>query len=243
MRSVRNRSSQPMISGLEGRLLVSGTAVPLEAHAHPAVLAALTYAGATPDTLAVAKARTTATARLTTITDVVQTNDSEGNGSVLKKPHFHAEDARPTLAQLNAIAAAGDHGKRDFILTAKNKRAININTRATHVLVIDHNGKLGAGPIPGPPSSRLNTTPAIKRVPGHTPTVTVTHLASKKSTTLQNPTRAIANHGKELQVVIPLPATSLGPSHHRYPCRPDNVQSGSTTIARSGPEFQDIHVG
>ena len=71
--------------------------------------------------------------------------------------------------------------------------------RATYVFGIDRNGNLPSGPFPGRPNIKFDATVAIKIVPGQTSTVTVTDIANKTSTIVQDPAldfATIAKHEK-----------------------------------------------
>jgi hypothetical protein len=84
---------------------------------------------------------------------------------------------------------------------------------------------------------------AIKIVPGQAPTVTVSDLAKKTSTTLQNPASQIS--GRKIDVEIAgnlLPSAGLSPSHYRYNLWPADGLGGSTNIASFAPESHDITV-
>ena len=88
------------------------------------------------------------------------------------------------------------------------------------------------------------TTIVIKIVPGQSPTVTVTDMTNKTSTTVQD--SALQISGKKIGVVIAgslLPSTGLAPSHYRYDFWPEDGLAGSTNIASFAPEFHDIQVG
>ena len=106
------------------------------------------------------------------------------------------------------------------------------------------NGHLPTGPFPGRPNIRFDATIVIKIVPGQSPTVTVTDLTNKTSTTVQD--SALQISGKTIGVVVAgslLPSTGLAPSHFRYNFWPEDGQAGSTNIASFAPEFHDIRVG
>ena len=121
--------------------------------------------------------------------------------------------------------------------------AINPNVTATYVFGVDRNGHLPTGPFPGRPNIRFDATIVIKIVPGQSPTVTVTDLANKTTTTVQD--SALQISGKKIGVVIAgslLPSTGLAPSHYRYDFWPADGLAGSTNIASFAPEFHDIQV-
>ena len=125
-----------------------------------------------------------------------------------------------------------------------NQGAINPNVLATYVFGVDRNGNLPTGTFPDRPNIRFDATVAIKIVPGKSPTVVVTDLANKTTTTVQDPTLQIS--GKKIRVVIPgslLPSTGLTPSQFRYNFWPEDGLAGSTNIASFAPELHDIRVG
>jgi hypothetical protein len=171
--------------------------------------------------------------------------DFEHNGTVVKTPRFYEDYVGPRLAQLDVVRATGTL-LRDgsFRFLSVNQGLIDPNVRATYVIGVDRNGHLPNGPFPGRPDIRFDATVAIKIVPGHSPTVTVTDLANKASTTLQNPALQIS--GRKIEVEIAgslLPSTGLAPSHFRYDFWPVDGLPGSTNIASFAPEFHDIQVG
>ena len=91
---------------------------------------------------------------------------------------------------------------------------------------------------------RFDATVAVKIVPGESPTVVVTDLANKTTTTVQAPNLKIS--GKQIKVVIPgslLPSTGLARSQFRYDFWPEDGLAGSTNIASFAPNTHDIRVG
>ncbi len=179
------------------------------------------------------------------VAEVRHERDSEHNGTVVKTPMFYEDYVGPRLAQLDVVKATGTL-LRDgsFRFLGVNKGVINPNVRATYVIGVDRSGHLAAGSFPGRPNIRFDATIAIKIVPGQSPTVTVTDLANKTSTTL--PGSALQISGKKVEVVVPgslLPSTGLSPSHYRYDFWPEDGLAGSTNIASFAPEFHDIQVG
>ena len=125
-----------------------------------------------------------------------------------------------------------------------NRGAIDPNVTATYVFGVDRNGQLPTGPFPDRPNIRFDATVAVKLVPGHAPTVTVTDLAKKTSTTL--PDSALRIAGKSVSVTVPgslLPSTGLAPKQYRYNFWPEDGLAGSTNIASFAPETHDIRVG
>jgi hypothetical protein len=177
--------------------------------------------------------------------EVRSARDFEHNGTVVKSPHFYEDYVGPPLAQLDAVSATGEL-QRDgsFRFLGVNQGVIHGNVRATYVFGVDRSGKLPAGPFPGRPNIRFDATLVIKMVPGQSPTVTVTDLANKTSTTVQDPELQIS--GRRIGVVIPgnlLPSTGLAPSQFRYDYWPEDGLAGSTNIASLAPESHDVRVG
>jgi hypothetical protein len=171
--------------------------------------------------------------------------DIEHNGTVTEKPQFYEDYVGPRLAQLKAVSATGQL-RRDgnFLFLGEVRGAINPNAVATDVFGIDRSGKLPTGPFPDRPNIRFDATAVIKIVPGQAPTVTVTDMANKTSTIVQNPELQIK--GPAISVVIPgnlLPSTGLAPSHYRYSFWPADGLAGSTNIASFAPNSHDIQVG
>jgi hypothetical protein len=177
--------------------------------------------------------------------EVKRDRDSERNGTVVKTPNFYEDYVGPRLAQLDVVRASGQL-LRDgsFRFLGVNQGAISPNMRATYVFGIDRNGKLPTGPFPDRPNIRFDATVAIKIVPGLAPTVIVTDLVNKTSTTV--PDSALRISGSKDEVVIPGPlllSTGVAPSHFRYNFWPEDGLPGSTNIASFAPEFHDIRVG
>ena len=112
----------------------------------------------------------------------------------MKRPMFYEDYVGPRLAQLDVVRATGKL-LRDgsFRFLGVNQGVINPNVRATYVFGVDRSGNLPTGPFPDRPNIRFDATVVIKIVPGQSPTVTVTDLANKTSTTVQN--AALADHG------------------------------------------------
>jgi hypothetical protein len=146
------------------------------------------------------------------------------------------------LAVVRATGTLLRNGSFRFI--GMNQGVIKPNVRATYVIGVDRSGSLSTGRFPGRPDIRFDATVAIKIVPGQSPTVVVTDLANKTTTTVQDPALRIS--GRQFQVVIPgglLPSTGLTPSHYRFDLWPEDGLAGSTNIASFAPEFHDIQVG
>jgi hypothetical protein len=171
--------------------------------------------------------------------------DLEHNGTVVKTPRFYEDYVGPRLAQLDVVKATGELLRDgNFRFLGVNLGVIDPNVRATYVFGVDRSGHLPVGPFPGRPDIRFDATVVIKIVPGQSPTVTVTDLANKTSTTVQDSNLQIS--GKKIEVVIAgslLPSTGLAPSHFRYDFWPEDGLAGSTNIASFAPEFHDIQVG
>jgi hypothetical protein len=177
--------------------------------------------------------------------EVGHAHDTEHNGTVVKTPAFYEDYTGPQLAQLNAVKATGTLLRNgNFRFIGVNQRAINPGVTATYVVGVDRNGNLPTGPFPDRPDIRFDATVAVKLVAGHAPTVTLTNLATKASTTLQD--SALRISGRSLSVVVPgslLPSTGLSPSQYRYDFWPEDGLAGSTNIASFAPETHDIRVG
>jgi hypothetical protein len=179
------------------------------------------------------------------LAEVRQERDFEHNGTVVKRPEFYEDYVGPRLAQLDAVKATGTLLRNgSFRFLGVNRGVINPNVRATYVFGVDRNGHLPIGPFPGRPNIGFDATVVIKIVSGQAPTVTVTDLANKTSTTVQD--SALQISGKKIGVVIPgslLPSTGLAPSHYRYDFWPEDGLAGSTNIASFAPGVRDIPVG
>jgi hypothetical protein len=169
---------------------------------------------------------------------------SEHNGTVVQTPRFYEDYVGPRLAQFDAVKATGTLLRNgSFRFLGVNQGVINPNVRATYVFGIDRNGNLPTGPFPGRPNIRFDATVAIKIVPGQSPTVVVTDLTNKTTTTVQDPALEIT--GRKVQVAIAgslLPSTGLAPSHFRYAYWPEDGLAGSTHIGSFAPDFRDIRV-
>jgi hypothetical protein len=170
--------------------------------------------------------------------------DSEHNGTVVKTPKFYEDYVGPRLAQLNVVSATGTLlSDGNFRFLGVTQGAINPTVRATYVIGVDRSSNLPAGSFPDRPNIRFDATVAIKIAPGEAPSVTVTDLAHKTSTTL--PDTALQISGRKISVVVPgslLPSTGLTPSHYRYDFWPEDGLAGSTNIASFAPESHDIRV-
>ena len=172
--------------------------------------------------------------------------DVEHNGTVVKTPKFYEDYVGPRLAQLNVVSATGTLLRDgNFRFLGVTQGTINPNVRATYVVGVDRSGKLPTGSFPDRPNIRFDATVAIKIVPGKSPTVVVTDIANKTSTTVPNSALQIA--GRSIQVVIPgslLPSTGLPPSQFRFNYWPENPDPALTEpIASFTPEFNDAQVG
>jgi hypothetical protein len=176
--------------------------------------------------------------------EVRHVRDSEHDGTVVKTPRFYEDYVGPRLAQLNVVSATGLLRNGNFSFAGVVQGKINPSVRATYVFGVDRGGSLPVGPFPDRPNIRFDATIAIRIVPGQSPTVVLTDIAHKTTTTVQDPSLDIS--GKKLSVVIPgslLPSTGLAPSHYRFNLWPVHGLSGSTNIASFAPEFHDIRVG
>ncbi len=176
--------------------------------------------------------------------EVQRQQDIEHNGTVIEKPQFYEDYVGPRLAQLEAAKATGTllrDGSFKFVGMVRG--AINPNVLATYVVGVDRSGKLPTGPFPGRPNIRFDATVAIKIVPGKSPTVVVSDLANKTTTTVLDPLLKIS--GKSISVTVPgslLPSTGLTPSHFQYNFWPEDGLAGSTNIASFAPATHDIRV-
>jgi hypothetical protein len=179
------------------------------------------------------------------VAEVRRPHDSEHNGTVVRTPSFYEDYVGPQLAQLEVVKATGQL-LRDgsFRFVGVNLGAIDPNVRATYVIGVDRNGHLPTGPFPDRPNIRFDATVAIKIVPGKAPTVVVTDIANKTTTTL--PDSMLQISGRKIEVLVPgslLPSTGLAPSHYRYNFWPEDGLAGSTNIASFAPDTHDIRVG
>jgi hypothetical protein len=236
-RPARRRSVSPSLEGLDRRcLLSSGVSHPLA----PLAAEVMHQGHAMTAEVMHQVHLTTAHAGV-----VLQRNDIEFNGIVVKSPNFYEDYVGPKLSQLDAVAAVGQIlPNGSFLFAGVNQGAIDPNVKATYVFGIDRSGKLPTGPFPGRPDIQFDATVVVKLVPGQAPTVTVNDLAHKTVTTIQNPSLAIANN--VVAVNIPrnlLPSTGLTPSHYQYAYWAEDGLAGSTHIASFAPEFHDIRVG
>lgn len=184
-------------------------------------------------------------ARASHAAEVRSLQDFEHDGTVVKRPRFYEDYVGPRLAQLDVVSASGQLlPNGNFRFRGVNQGAINPNVLATYVFGVDRNGNLPTGPFPDRPNIRFDATVAIKIVPGKSPTVVVTDIANKTTTTVQDPMLQIS--GRTISVVVPgslLPSTGLNPSQYRYNFWPEDGLAGSTNIASFAPETHDIRVG
>src|SRR5205807_9219317 len=136
------------------------------------------------------------------------------NGIVTKAPHFYEHYVGPRLAQLNAVAAAGERlPNGDFEFVGVNQGAIDPKVPATYVFGIDRNGKLAVGPFPDRPDIRFDALVVVSVQPGRAPTASVIDLTTHKSTSL--PKGSVLVRGQVVSVNVPgrlLPSTGLDPS-------------------------------
>src|SRR5207253_1578244 len=109
----------------------------------------------------------------------VSGEDFGTNGVVVKAPHFYEHYVGPKLAQLNAIAAAGErlpNGNFEFV--GVNQGAVDPKVQATYVFGIDRNGKLAVGPFPDRPDIRFDALVVVSVQPGRAPTASVIDLTT-----------------------------------------------------------------
>ena len=136
----------------------------------------------------------------------------------------------PKLAQLNAVAAAGEllpDGSFEFV--GVNKGAIDPNVAATYVFGIDRNGKLPAGQFPDRPDIRFDALVVVSLKPGQATTATVIDLANQKTTSL--PQGSFWSEGRVVAVTVPgglLPSTGLAPSQFRFNYWPEDPDPALT---------------
>jgi hypothetical protein len=179
------------------------------------------------------------------VAEVRRGHDVEHNGTVVQTPSFYEDYVGPQLAQLEVVKATGQLLRNGtFRFVGVNLGAIDPNVRATYVIGVDRNGHLPTGPFPDRPNIRFDATVAIKIVPGKAPTVVVTDIANKTTTTL--PDSLLQISGRKIEVLVPgslLPSTGLAPSHYRYDFWPEDGLAGSTNIASFAPNTHDIRVG
>ena len=175
----------------------------------------------------------------------VGNEDFGHNGVVVKSPRFYENYVGPKLAELNAVAAAGERlPNGDFAFVGVNQGPIDPKVQATYVFGIDRSGKLPAGPFPGRPDIRFDALVVVTLAPGHAPTASVTDLATHGSTSLRG--GSVLIQGRALAVKIPgalLPSTGLDPSQYRFNYWPGDGGLGATHIASFAPEFNDAQVG
>jgi hypothetical protein len=175
-----------------------------------------------------------------------QDENDGASGVVVKVPHFYEDYVGPKLAQLNAVAAAGELlPNGNFLFVGVNQGAIDPNVPATYVFGIDRNGNLPTGPFPGRPDIKFDALVVIKLVPGQATTATVIDLTGKdKPVTLAAGSFFAAGH--VVAAIVPgsaLPSTGLPPSQYKFNYWPEDGQPGSTHIASFAPEFHDAQVG
>jgi uncharacterized protein (TIGR03118 family) len=175
----------------------------------------------------------------------VSGEDFGHNGIVVKTPRFYEHYVGPQLAQLNAVAAAGErlpNGGFEFV--GVNQGAIDPKVQATYVFGIDRNGKLPVGPFPGRPDIRFDAVVVVTLTPGKAPTATVTDLLTLKTTSL--PQDSVLIQGPVISLTVPgglLPSTGLDPSQYRFNYWTKDGNPGATHIASFAPEFNDAQVG
>jgi uncharacterized protein (TIGR03118 family) len=171
--------------------------------------------------------------------------DAGENGLVVKTPHFYERYVGPKLAQLNALAAAGERlSNGNFEFVGVNQGAIDRNVPATYVFGIDRSGKLPIGPFPDRPDIRFDAVVVVTLTPGQSPTASLTDLTTQKTTSL--PQDSILIRGHIIAVNVSgglLHSTGLDPSQYRFNYWAKDGGPGSTHIASFAPEFNDAQVG
>jgi hypothetical protein len=164
-------------------------------------------------------------------------------GVVVKAPHFYEDYVGPKLAQLNAVAAAGELlPSGNLLFVGVNQGKIDPTVPQTYVWGVDRNGNLPTGPFPGRPDIRFDAVVVLTLKPGQ-PTTAVVN-AGGKSTPL--PASSFLAEGHVVAVVVPgsaLPSTGLPPSQYKFNYWPEDGQRGSAHIASFAPEFNDAQVG
>ncbi len=177
---------------------------------------------------------------------MVSGEDFGRNGVVTKAPHFYEDYKGPRLAQLNAVAAAGEllpNGNFQFI--GVNEGAIDPKVAATYVFGIDRNGKLPTGPFDNRPDIRFDALIEVSVVPGQATTASVIDLANHTTTSL--PPGSFSADGRVIAVNVPgnlLPSTGLPPSQYRFNYWPEDPDPAlGEQIASFAPEFNDAQVG
>jgi hypothetical protein len=175
----------------------------------------------------------------------VADEDFGRNGVVIKTPHFYENYVGPKLAQLNAVAAAGElRPDGNFVFVGVNQGAIDPNVQATYVFGVDRNGALPPGPFPGRPDIRFDALVVVTLVPGMAPTASVIDLVSHKTTPLDP--GSFVTRANVVVVHVPgglLPSTGLPPSLYRYNYWPEDGNPGATHIASFAPENNDALIG
>ena len=176
----------------------------------------------------------------------VNDEDPGRSGVVFKTPHFYEHYVGPKLAQLNAVAAAGERlPNGNFLFVGVNQGAIDPKVRAAYVFGIDRSGKLPAGPFPDRPDIRFDAVVVVTLTPGRPPTASVTDLTTGKTTTL--PRNSVLIRGQVVTVNVPegrLPSTGLDPSQYRFNYWPEDPDPAlKQQVASFAPEFNDAQVG
>jgi hypothetical protein len=168
------------------------------------------------------------------------------NGVVVKAPHFYEDYTGPKLAQLNAVAAAGELlPNGNFLFAGVNQGAIDPTVPATYVFGIDRSGALPTGPFPGRPDIRFDAVVVVTLVPGKAATATVVDLTGHNPP-VSLPAGSFFAAGHLVAVIVPgsaLPSTGLPSSQYRFNYWPEDGQPGSANIASFAPEFNDAQVG
>jgi uncharacterized protein (TIGR03118 family) len=175
----------------------------------------------------------------------VSGEDFGHDGIVVKAPRFYEHYVGPRLAQLKAVAAAGErlpNGSFEFV--GVNQGAIDPEVPATYVFGIDRSGKLPAGAFPGRPDIRFDALVVVTLTPGKAPSAIVTDLATNKSTSLARGSVLVRDQVIAVKVLGGLlPSTGLDPAQYHFNYWTKDGGPGATHIASFVPEFNDARVG
>ena len=171
--------------------------------------------------------------------------DSEHDGTVVKKPQFYEDYVGPKLAQLDVVEASGQLLREWELPFPRRESGRHQPERARDVCL------RGRSQRPSP--HRAVPRPArhpVRRDRGDQDRARQVADRRRDGPREQDDhdraRPALQISGKEVRVVVPgslLPSTGLTPSHYRYDFWPEDGLAGSTNIASFAPEFHDIRVG